>query len=352
MKIFRQGFILLAMLVALTYIDVSAVLADGEESTPPDSHAPLGVMGDHPHGMGEWMMSYRFMALEMEGLRDGTELLTPDEVLKQFAVTPTHTRMHTHIFGMMFAPHNRITLMTMTSYRDSFMEMKGDATHTHTEGDHDHPTGDLEMESAGLGDLKLSALIPVLRTQGRAFILNAGVSIPTGSIAVEDNDGILPYPMQLGSGSFELIPGATFTSRLHNWSFGGQIRLAVPLNENSRGYRLGRTTEATFWGARRLNDWISVSVRALFENWGNITGSDKALKPEMAPTMDPNLQGGTRGSLLAGTNLIFPDRLGGLLAGQRFALEFRLPVYQQLDGPQMELDWTIVVGWQYTFTLW
>lgn len=72
----------------------------------------------------------------------------------------------------------------------------------------------------------------------------------------------------------------------------------------------------------------------------------------MAPTMDPRLQGGARGSLLVGGNLIFPDRLGGLLAGQRFALEFRLPVYQHLDGPQMELDWSVVAGWQYAFKLW
>jgi hypothetical protein len=26
----------------------------------PDGHAPLGVMGDHRHASGEWMLSYRF----------------------------------------------------------------------------------------------------------------------------------------------------------------------------------------------------------------------------------------------------------------------------------------------------
>jgi hypothetical protein len=246
--------------------------------------------------------------------------------------------MQMHMFGVMFAPHNRITLMTMTSYRNNFMKMEGDATHTHAHGDHDHPVGPHEMESAGLSDLKLSALIPLLRTQDAAFIFNAGFSIPTGSIEEAGKNGLLPYPMQLGSGSFELMPSVTFTATLGNWSFGGQTRAAVPLNENSRGYRLGPATASTIWGARRLNDWVSVSVRALFENWGNIAGSDEALKPEMAPTMAPHLRGGTCGSLLAGTNLIFPDRLGGFLAGQRFALELWVPVYQHLDGPQMELD--------------
>ena len=68
--------------------------------------------------------------------------------------------------------------------------------------------------------------------------------------------------------------------------------------------------------------------------------------------MDPRLHGGARGSLLLGGNLLFPGRLGGILAGQRFAVEARLPVYQHLDGPQLALDWSVLADWQYAFTLW
>ena len=32
-----------------------------------DGHAPIGVMGDHLHKRGEWMLSYRFMRMNMEG---------------------------------------------------------------------------------------------------------------------------------------------------------------------------------------------------------------------------------------------------------------------------------------------
>ncbi len=41
---------------------------DQTTSTRPDSHAPLGVMGDHAHGAGELMLSYRFMGMAMEEL--------------------------------------------------------------------------------------------------------------------------------------------------------------------------------------------------------------------------------------------------------------------------------------------
>lgn len=386
-----QSSIILLALFVLTNVTVLATEGNAEsESTRPDSHAPLGVMGDHPHEKSEWMLSYRFMTMGMEGLRDGTESISLDEV-HDFTVKPVKMSMQMHMFGAMFAPHDRITLMAMTNYRDNFMEMEATKTkieesmksidaegehghmttshdmsvshglqnieigssNSHNHGSHAHPAvGAHEMESSGLGDLELAALVPLLHTQNALFLLNAGLSIPTGSIAVEGANGILPYPMQLGSGSFELIPGGTFTTTWRDWSFGGQMRVSLPLNENDRGYRLGSISFSTIWGARRINNWVSVSVRALFENWGNIAGSDPALNPKMAPTMDPRLRGGARGSLLLGSNLIFPDQLGGILAGQRFAVEARLPVYQHLDGPQLELNWSVVAGWQYVPTLW
>ena len=43
------------------------------ESKRPDGHAPIGVMGDHTHKAGEWMASYRYMRMEMEGSLDGSD---------------------------------------------------------------------------------------------------------------------------------------------------------------------------------------------------------------------------------------------------------------------------------------
>jgi len=327
------------------------------------------------------MLSYRFMGMAMEELLDGTATVATEDALLDYQMVPTTMQMQMHSFGAMFAPHDSVTLMAMTSYRSNLMEMEG--AHTHATGGHDHPVGHQEMESAGLGDLRLSALIPLLNASNADLILNAGVSIPTGSIDVEGTHGgdeliVLPYPMQLGSGSFELRPAVTLAGTGRSWSYGAQARAAIPLNENSRNYRLAPTVGSTLWGARKLNDWLSISLRGSFKNWGNITTSTSGEKLEshehehrhgnshgshaaptqtaqsnyMSPTMDPNLRGGTRGSLSAGVNLIFPNKLGGILAGQRFAVEFQIPVYQDLDGPQMELDWILLAGWEYTFELW
>ena len=339
------------MLFLLAQAHVSVAFANGDrlhtENQParPDSHAPLGVMGDHTHSGGEWMLSYRYMAMSMQHLGDGVDAVSTSDALRHFAAVPVEMTMQMHMLGMMFAPHDTVTLMAMTSYRDNVMEMHGGGTHAHSHGV-THPR---RMESTGIGDTTLSALIPLLHAQNMAVLLNAGLSIPTGSIEAEGDNGILPYPMQLGSGSFELLPGVTFYATRYNWSFGAQTRIAIPMNENSRGYRRAPMTVSTLWAAHRLNDWLSVSIRPLFESWGNIAGEDSALNRKIAPTMDPRLQGGARGSLLVGSNLIFPNRLGSPLAGHRLALELRFPIYQHLDGPQMALDWSVVAGWQYAF---
>ena len=50
------------------------VAAHGDSAQRPDDHAPIGVMGDHTHQAGEWMLSWRRMAMTMEGNRDGTDV--------------------------------------------------------------------------------------------------------------------------------------------------------------------------------------------------------------------------------------------------------------------------------------
>ncbi|MXY99681.1 transporter [Candidatus Poribacteria bacterium] len=348
---------------------------DQTTSTRPDSHAPIGVMGDHAHSAGELMLSYRFMGMAMDGLLDGTDTLSTEDALLHYQMVPTTMQMQMHMFGAMLAPHNSVTLMAMTSYRNNFMEMEG--AHTHAAGGHDHAVGHQEIESAGLGDLRISALIPLHITSNADIIFNAGVSIPTGAIDVEGTHGddeliVLPYPMQLGSGSFELRPAVTFAGTSGFWSYGAQAHAAIPLNENSRNYRLAPTVGSTIWGARKLSDWLNISIRGSIQNWGNITTSAEHTEDEhdhtahdnhtapaaptqtvyMSPTMDPNLQGGTRANLAAGVNFIVPDRFGSILAGQRLAVEFQTPIYQNLDGPQMTLGWAIVAGWQYAFGVW
>ena len=39
----------------------------------------------------------------------------------------------------------------------------------------------------------------------------------------------------------------------------------------------------------------------------------------------------------------------GVLEGQRLFAEFGVPIYQNLDGPQLETDWVLNIGVQIRF---
>ena len=326
-------------------LTLSVVIAD----TPKEHHecpAPIGVMGEHEHKAGEMMLAYRFMAMDMRGLQSGTDAVETADVLKDFMMAPTAMDMKVHLFGVMFAPHDKITLMAMTSYQQRYMKMEG--THQHATGHHDYPVGIHEMSSAGIGDVKLDSLLTLWKRHNFTLLGNVGVSFPTGSIAQQTEDGsILPYPMQLGSGSFEARPGVTFFGTRGNWSYGGQMHGVFPLYTNANEYRLGNMLTATTWGGRR-NNWISLSARLLFTHKGSLTGNHPDLDLNRSPSHRPDFQGFNRLDIAISSNLIVPT---GTLAGQRLAIEFMLPVYQNLTGTQLKNTWKLVLGWQYAFRL-
>ena len=66
----------------------------------------------------------------------------------------------------------------------------------------------------------------------------------------------------------------------------------------------------------------------------------------MVATADPGRRGGARVDLLAGINLAGTQ---GVLKGQRVFAEFGMPIYQNLDGPQLETDWLLNIGVQIRF---
>lgn len=105
----------------------------------PDGHAPISVMGDHMHEMGEWMVSYRYMSMDMEGLLKGSSSVAPTMMATGFMpnMLPTEMTMDMHMFGTMYAISNKWTLMGMLNYLDNEMTM---------------PMG--KMDSSGTGDLK------------------------------------------------------------------------------------------------------------------------------------------------------------------------------------------------------
>lgn len=318
----------------------------------PDDHAPIGVMGDHNHGKGEWMASYRYSRMEMDGNRDGDSRISRASVLNNFVVAPLDMTMEMHMFGLMYGASDSLTIMGMLPY------IRKSMNHVNRMGTY------FETETEGVGDFKLSGIYTLYDSGSNSahpnnhshrskhnLLFNFGVSLPTGSVdergdTPAGSNQKLPYPMQLGSGTFDPLLGLTYTSKYDRWSWGGQIGTVLRFGTNSEGYRLGNEYSATTWIARDVTEYASISFRLDGKSWGNIHGSDQDLNPMMVPTARTDLRGGERVDALVGLNLYKPS---GSLSGNRLALEFGVPVYQRLDGPQLETDYRLMLGWQLAF---
>ncbi|MEJ2112948.1 MAG: nitrous oxide reductase accessory protein NosL, partial [Flavobacteriaceae bacterium] len=77
----------------------------------PDAHAPIGIMGDHLHEKGGLMLSFRYMNMAMKGNKSGTDDISNDAIYIDYMVAPQQMTMDMFMFGVMYAPSDKITLM-------------------------------------------------------------------------------------------------------------------------------------------------------------------------------------------------------------------------------------------------
>ena len=81
-------------------------------------YTPVGVMGGHMHSAGEWMLSYRYMFMNMQTNMNGTDDLSLMDVFSQgYMVAPVDMQMEMHMIGAMYAPTDSITFMGMMKPR-------------------------------------------------------------------------------------------------------------------------------------------------------------------------------------------------------------------------------------------
>jgi hypothetical protein len=305
----------------------------------PDGHAPITVMGDHMHAMGEWMVSYRYMTMDMNGLLKGSDSVSPAGAgFMNQDMLPKDMTMDMHMFGAMHAISDQWTLMCMLNYLDNEMTMQGASMG--------------KMESKGLGDLKIGGLYDLARWEdGRRAHLSLGLSAPTGSIDEKSGAKILGYGMQLGSGTWDFTPAITYLGQTENYSYGAQLGAVLRVGDNDQGYTLGNRIEATVWGSRKITDSLSASVKIDHACQEEIDGSDpriEARRTEMmdSPTFHPNSQGHDLTSVGLGLNYYFQS---GALKGHRIAAEWETPIHQKVNGVQLELDSSWTLGWQYAW---
>ncbi len=306
------------------------------------THAPIGVMGDHTHNKGEWMFSYRYMDMSMDGLRRGTNDLQTAQALQDFMLVPVKMDMQMQMLGVMYAPTERITLMGMLNHQKNDMLLETRMGNRFT------------TSSEGMGDSKLGTLISLKKWNNNYLHANLGISLPTGSINVRDvtpmgPNTLLPYPMRIGSGTYDLSLGLTWNQYHETYSLGAQLMSTLRTGENDQDYRLGHENKLNFWAAKSLNNSWSLSARLEAKNRQSIKGSDPRLMmaANMTPTANADFTGGDFAHLSIG--LTHVSNVKNWTNGHRLAIEFSQPVLQNLAGTQMKLENSFTIGWQKAF---
>ena len=326
--------------------DTTCCSSAGWSSDRPDGNAPIGVMGDHYHGTGSLMFSYRYMYMSMEGNRAGSDKVDNSHIFQNnYMMAPQNMDMQMHMFGAMYGITNRITLMAMANYLKNEMTMVGmnGLQHFH--------------QSSGLGDIKVSAIAGLWNNGSHAVHLNTGLSIPTGSVTESEmthqhHGGqhsevmvSLPYPMQLGTGTWDLQFGGTYLGQTERFSWGTQVMGIFPTGENEAGYRMGNQYQLNSWAALPINNWVSISARATGTATEKLAGEDIAMDKMMSPTSDALNFGGEQISGFIGLNAYVPN---GFLKGLRIGVEYGQPLYQNWNGIQMDRNNLLTLGIRYS----
>ena len=340
-----------SVVLFLLFIYSSSALSD--EIIFADSHGPISVIGDHLHKKNEFMFSYRLSKMKMGGMLQGQNKISIDSVMSapngasdssgRYMNSPTLMNMNMHMFGGMYAPTDNLTFMLMTGYLEKEMTSERMRMSGGTR---------FNVNSNGISDTRLSALIRLYKSDFLKSHIGLGVSFPTGGINKRDSTPMsssarLGYGMQNGTGTFDPYFLINNVNNFDKVKVGEQFIIKKPVSgDNRNGYHYGTTIDTTIWSSYRWLENVSTAIKFNYKYLGQINGSDDEMNKRMNPSMDSNNVGHQKINLGFGINYINNK---DFLRNHRLGLEIILPIYQKVRGIQMSETYKIMIGWQFGF---
>jgi hypothetical protein len=315
---------------------------------------PSGIMISHLHEKKQWMFSYRYMSMQMGHMQNGTQSVSDMQVYNNYVMTSSAMRMDMHMLMAMYGLSNKITLMGMVNYNYNTMSMNMLPTTYMT-----MPDGEImgsknapsKISSQGFGDTKLYALYGIIDNSHNHLLVSGGLSIPTGSIQVEGNNTSMyqqrhiPYMMQMGTGTWDLMPGVTYLHSNGTITWSSQLSSVIHPGYNSQNYKYGNSATFTNWIAWKWYRLVSSSLRVEASTTGVIQGYDAAIPNGYEPSTSSLNYGGQHFNGYIGTNFYLPIAR----VKNRLAFEYGFPIYQSLNGTQMTTKSTLYATWSVVF---
>lgn len=316
----------------------------------------IDVITDDQETVERWHADYNYVRVVFDGYRDGTTDLSLESLQGPprggtFPVLPTRIVQEAHVFRLSYDLPARASVAFSVPY------IRQSTDHVSIVPGY----GAFNIMSDGIGDVSATLSHRIMERQRRYVSWTIGASMPTGSIDEEGDTPRdsgqpveqLPYTMQLGSGTYDLIFGATYAANAgpvtRPVAYSAQIFGKIRNGKNARDYSLGNLILVSLDASVRPAPWVEPLVGVRMQFWEDIDGADTSIQPAPgvfpAPVTNPDLFGGRKVNLMAGTRLILPESLGG----QRVSVAGVWPIHQSLNGPQPKETWRIEVNWNVNF---
>jgi len=294
-----------------------------------DRLPPGGVPHTERVAEGAWMFH------ELEDSGDGRDDLSLTEIFGLgFSETPTRRSTVRHEFEFLYGYNEIWTLFATLPYLDHDMDVAASGGGTST------------LQSSGVGDLELGGIRNLYEGDGEVVRMHIGIGVPTGSFDEKDGGALLPYQMQLGTGTFDLRPGVAYLSQEESWSWGAQARGRIHLDKNSDDWARGDEGNLGIWAATEFSADVAGSLRLDYYGWSDYHGGNDALDPTFNPAFDPHTEGGERLDIHVGAMW----QLGSSsVKEQQLGIEFGVPIDEWLDGPQLQTDFVANFSWHLAF---
>jgi len=305
----------------------------------------------------------------MDGLIDGTDSVSTSSLLGM----PVMDGMPTGKY--MGVPENMsmsmFNMMLGYSFTDDFF---AGIMFMHTDNKMDMKFNDMmsmmtgqsgfTMKSSGIADTMIMTKYrlytddPLIPKEQVSLLM--GLSLPTGSIdervsnhPVEmRRDGLLPYGMQLGSGTYDPTIGVLYQASSSPYWWGANLSYTARLHDNKRDYRLGNEVKLDLYSMYQVRHDFLLQVQLNGLDRGEIQGeadesvsgaSARVIKnnpdsPFMTPVWDPDYYGKQQISATVGFQWQ-PTSL------QIIDFSFGKPIYTKSSGPQLEEDYKVMLTW-------
>jgi hypothetical protein len=342
---------------------VPAAAQDDDSAEPilvqsPLIHPAAGLMNEHMHDGGEFLIGLRFERFRYAGPNEAgdDEIADPAIVAAGYSSRASAMTMDMLMLDLMFAPNDDITLMVMPHYMWHRMEMVGidpaagsGGGHGGHHGGHAIPFGETHEHSTdGFGDTLVSASYRLARSAGFGAHATLGLWVPTGSAKQKNPDGtFVHYGMQPGGGTWDIEPSLTLTGRSGLIGWGGQAAYRWKTDAtNTSGFAFGDKARATGWVSYLLGSDVVATTRLEYVHEGKVQGHYDGSHNHSAPPDRQENYGGDTVSAGLGLNWLLP--VGGDQRPQLSA-EISVPFYQNLNGIQAPLGWRVSMGLSQAF---